>query len=194
MEYQHKEARNNVLRPLFVSLTFLFLVIYGVLAFNSGGFFWFLSNTAEAEPIRIIIIDNGDKILYRPGEPEFEALTPVIRDAISDLNNNSLVTIGLSDVTLEEYQTRFTVMEVHYDRPLDFGTSFRTGNNTTRLLFPITGRHAAVGLFFRGNEDGWMYGGLRMQDSDPLYTSLEELGFKAAVFAPTGSNDPANGG
>lgn len=187
----YQEARNNVLRPLMVSVIFIFAVIYLVISFNSGGFLWFLSNTSEAQPIRIIIINNGDKILYRPGDAEFEQLTPVIQNAISNLNNSSLVGIGLSDVTLEEYQTRFTVMEVHYDRPLDFGTSFRTGE-PTKLLFPITGRHAAVGLFFRGNSEEWMYGALRMQDPRPLYNSLEELGFKAAVYAP-GSTEAAAG-
>ncbi len=188
----YQEPRNNVLKPLLVSIFFIFAVIYIVISFNSGGFLWFLSNTGEAEPIRIIITDNGEKILYRPGEPEFEKLVPVIREAISNLNNNSLVGIGLSEVTLEEYQTRFTIMEVHYDRPLDFGTSFRTGE-PTKLLFPITGRHAAVGLFFRGDSDEWMYGALRMQDPSALYTSLEEMGFKAAVYAP-GSTEAITGG
>ena len=189
-----QEPRNNILRPMFVSLSFIFAVIYGVISFNTGSFLWFYSNTSEAQVTHILIINQGERILYRPGDPEFERLAPVISQSISDLNNNQVVGLGLSDVTLNEYQTRFTVMEVHFDRPLDFGTSFRSGS-PTRLLFPITGRHAATGLFFRGSTESWMYGALRMQDPAPLYTSLEGLGFKAAVYSPDSSTEaPVNGG
>lgn len=191
MQYPH-EARNNVTRPLLVSAFFMLAIVVGVVSFSNGSLLWFLSNTDDAQITRIIITDNGDKFLYRPGDEEFSNLSPIVTEAIGDLNNKALVGIGLSDVTLEEYGTRFTTMEVHFDRGLDFGASFRTGE-PTRLLFPITGRHAAVGLFFRGNEDGWMYGALRMKDASPLYTTLEDMGYKAAVYNPSSTQAPAGG-
>lgn len=188
------EPRNNILRPLLVSLGFIAAVIYTVVAFNSNNALWLFARTTEATPIRIIVIDSGEKILYRPGEAEFEQLVPLVNEAISNLNNSALVGVGLSDVTLEEYQTRFTVMEVHYDRPIQFATTFRTGE-PTRLLFPLSGRHAATGLFFRGDEQEWMYGALRMSNPVPLYSTLRELGYEAVVTEPGGRTQaPLNGG
>ena len=174
---QHFDSdRQNILRPFLVSLGFIFFLIYSLVAFNTGDAFWFIATTNVSAPLQIIIYDEGERIVYQPGDPEFERLTSLIEDAISRLNNNALIGIGLSDVTLDDYANLYTVMEVHYDAPIKFGTAFRT-DTPTRLLFPLTGRHAGIGLFFRGNNEEWFYGALRMADPLPLYNVLEELGY-----------------
>lgn len=184
-------ARNNVLKPFLVSLGFIFALIYGLIAFNTGDALWFAANTEVSQPLRIIIRDQGERIIYQPGDPEFDILSPLVEQSISSLNNSALIEIGLSENTLTDYNNTFTVMEIHYDQPIKFGTTFRTGE-PTQLLIPITGRHAGAGLFFRGNADGWFYGALRMGDPMPLYTTLNELGYDATVLDPSQTSDNGN--
>jgi hypothetical protein len=181
-------ARNSVLKPLFVSLGFIILLIYSVIAFNTGDAFWFLANTEVSQPLRIIVRHEGERIVYQPGSAEFNQLAPLVEQSISSLNNNALIDIGLSDVTLEDYNNVYTVVEVHYDQPIKFGTTFRTGS-PTQLLIPITGRHSGAGLFFRGNTNEWFYGALRMADPLPLYAALADLGYEGEVFNPATAND-----
>ncbi len=169
--------RNNIMSPFFVSLGFIVALIYTVIAFNTGDAFWFVANTELSQPVRIIIHHEGEQLVYRPNDPEFVLLAPVVEEAISALNNNALVGIGLSDVTLNDYATQDTVLEVHYSQAIKFGTPFRTGS-PTRLLFPISGRHSGIGLFFLGNNTEWFYGALRMADPLPLY------GYEGRVYNP----------
>jgi hypothetical protein len=167
---------NNVLKPLLVGLAFMFLLVYGLVAFNTGDPLWLFGRTAVPAPIRIIIINEGERHIYEPSDPEFNQLAPLIEQGITSLNNNALVGIGLSDGTLYEYNNNQTILEVHYSAPIDFRTSFPTENGS-RLLIPLYGSHAGNGLFFRGEGNDWYFGALRMSDPAPLYTALRELGY-----------------
>lgn len=182
-ENMAQPGRQSVIKPLFVSLGFIFALIYGVIAFNTGDALWFATNTEVSQPLRIVIRDGGERTVYQPGDPAFETLAPVVEQAISDLNNNALIEIGLSDITLADYNDKYTVMEIHYDQPIKFGTTFRTGE-PTHLLVPITGRHSGAGLFFRGDTNEWFYGALRMADPIPLYDALADLGYEGRVYNP----------
>lgn len=171
-------------KPLIVSGLVLFGIIYTVIVFNTGNLLWFMSRAEVSDPIRIVIVDKGERITYQPGDPEFDKLRTAISASASQLDNNNLIGIGLSESTIHDYETQYTVMEVHYAYPIKFNTSFRVGEPTV-LLFPITGRHAATGLFFRGSRGEWWYGALRMDNPEPLYNALEELGYKATVYDPS---------
>lgn len=181
----------NVLKPLLVSIGFVLFIIYALISMNTRDWLWFMANTEISEPVRIIVKNDGERLTYMPGDAEFERLAPVIETAISDLNNTALIDVGLSDNTLEDYNELYTVVEVHYDNPLKFGTHFRTGE-PTELLFPITGRHSGTGLFFRGNKGEWHYGALRMADPAILYSELQAMGFESAAGSPTNNSNGGN--
>lgn len=189
-------SQQSVFKPFLVLIGSVLLILYLIIAFNTQNMWWFMSNLEEVKPTHIIIRDQGRELVYRPGDKEYETLTPVIRQAIASVNNTGFVEVGVSENTEQEYLTRFTVLEVYYDETLQFGTNMRTGN-TRALLFPITGRHAATGLFFRGDGQEWLFGGLQMGETQLFYQTLEQLGYKATVYNPnesTSSNQENNGG
>ena len=174
----------NVLRAFLVTAIAFVAIGYTVIAWNANNFFWFLSTAELSEPLRIVINDHGERLAFTPDNDEFAPLAEAVALSVSELNNADLLPIGLSEATLAEYDTRFIVMEVHYSRPIKFNTRFRAGE-PTNLMFPITGRHAGDGIFFRGTKGEWWYGGLRMADPTPLYNELSRLGYTPESFRPT---------
>ena len=176
-----EQARNpNLLGLLGVTVTSFVLIVYSIIVMTTGNWVWFLANAELSDPVRIVIIDHGDSTVITPEDIRFEALATAVSNSVSDISNNSLVSVGLSDLTLEQYKTDAVVMEVHYPLPITFNTPFRAGN-PTEILIPLEGRHAGTGLFFRGNRGTWWFGGMRMTDPTPLYTALSEIGYHATV-------------
>lgn len=168
----------NAWKPLLVTIIFAVGLVYVSVAASSRDFLWFISGTNDAEIVRIIMVDAGVRTVFQPGDAEFEAIRSGLNTSLSEIDNNNLLPIGLSDETIIDYDTKDTIMEIHYDEPIKFHLPFRTGEPDA-LLFPISGRHAGSGVFFRGDarENEWWYGGLRMADPAPLYNALAETGY-----------------
>lgn len=176
----------NVFSLVLVTILCFIVIAYGVIAANAGNALWFLSNVEVSEPMRIVVSIDGEREAYGPGDQEYERLVPVISAAVTDISNNDLLPIGLSENTLEHYRNNGVVLEVHYPRPIKFNTIFRAGE-PTHLLIPIDGRHAGNGTFFRGDKSGWWYGALRMSDPNPLYQELAAMGITSATFTSADS-------
>lgn len=175
----------RVLEPFIGMALFIVAVIYIINAFNTGNWTWFLGNTVNVTPSRIIIVDHGNRTILNPGHPDFNSLVAAAEQSLSKLNNSGIVDVGLSEQTLEDYATDSLVMELHFDSPVVFNTAARTGK-PTQLLIPIDGRHADGGLVFRGDKGDWWYGAVRMADPQPLLSTLEQMGFLAASPQPAG--------
>lgn len=165
----------NVFSLIIVTIICFLVIAYAVIAANAGNALWFLSNVEVSDPMRLVISVDGERVAYQPGDREYEQLVPIITEAVTDISNNDLLPIGLSENTLEHYRNNGVHIEVHYPRPIKFNTIFRAGE-PTNLLIPIDGRHAGNGTFFRGDKDGWWYGALRMSNPDPLYQELAAMG------------------
>jgi len=175
----------RVLEPFIGMVIFIVAVIYGVNAFNTGNWMWFLGNTVNVRPSRIVIVDHGNRTILNPGHPDFDSLVEATAQSLSHLNNSGIVDVGLSEQTLSDYATDSLVLELHFDSPVVFNTAARTGK-PTQLLIPIEGRHANGGLVFRGDKGEWWYGAVRMADPQPLLSTLEHMGFLAANAQPAG--------
>ena len=87
--------------------------------------------------------------------------------------------------TLADYAENSLVVELYFDKPLQFNTLARTGA-PTQLLIPIEGRHAAGAYVFRGAQGEWWFGAVRMADPSALYAVLQQMGYQAAVFQSPG--------
>ena len=175
----------RVLEPFIGMVIFIVAVIYIINVFNTGNWMWFLGNTVNVTPSRIIIVDHGNRTILNPGHPDFDSLVAAAEQSLSHLNNSGIVDVGLSEQTLNDYATDSLVMELHFDSPVVFNTAARTGK-PTQLLIPIDGRHADGGLVFRGDKGEWWYGAVRMADPQPLMSALEQMGFLAAKTQPAG--------
>ncbi len=176
----------KVIEPFLILILITVIGVYLLNAFNSGSWLWFQGKAAVLDPpSRIVVVDNGVRTVLQPGTDYYNELSEAAVQALSKFNNTDLVSIGLSDQTLADYAEDSLVVELYFDRPLQFNTLARTGD-PTQLLIPIDGRHAAGAYVFRGAQGEWWFGAVRMADPTPLYTVLQQMGYSAAVFQSAG--------
>ncbi len=176
----------RVIEPFLILVVITVVGIYLLNVFNSGSWLWFQGKAAVIDPpSRIVVIDNGVETTLQPGADHYDALAEAVVQALSEFSNTDLVSIGLSDQTLADYAQDSLVIELYFDRPLQFNTLARTGD-PTQLLIPIDGRHASGAYVFRGTQGEWWFGAVRMADPSPLYNALQQMGYSAAVFQSTG--------
>jgi hypothetical protein len=181
--YPNKQVK--IIEPFLIFLVIGLGIIYFVNALNSGSWTWFLQRTVNVTPSRIVLVDHGERTIFQPGQAEFNMLTEAAAQSLSKLSNNDLVSIGLSEQTLEDYATNSVLLELYFDSPVVFDTVARTGE-PTQLLIPIEGRHSLGGYVFRGAKGEWWFGAVRMADPHPLYSALEHLGIMAEANQPAG--------
>lgn len=167
---------SSVLQPFLILIGAFLLIAYLVGALNSGNWLWFSPVQPDYEPSRILVRDRGQNVEYRPGDPGFSELAAALDVVLADFTNADLVPLGLSDVTMQEYQETAVVMEVFYPGSIRFNTPVRM-RNLDRLLIPIEGRHAGKGYVFLGNETRWLSGALVMANPEPLMDALRSLGY-----------------
>jgi len=171
----------------------LTLVILGVAAvymtnvFNTGNWLWFQGGVSNVRPVRIVVVDQGQRTVLTNGHAYFNTLADAAETALSKLSNTDLVAIGLSDQTLQDYASDSLVLELYFDEPIQFNTMARVGK-PTQLLIPIDGRHADGGYVFRGQGGNWWFGALRMADPTPLYNALTQMGYTAVPQRPVHSS------
>lgn len=179
-------SKIKVLEPFVLLVLIAGSIIYFLNVLNSGSWLWFQSKAAVLElPSRIVIINNGEQTVLQPGTDFYLEMSQATVDSLSKLSNTDLISIGLSDQTLEDYASDSFVVELYFDNPLKFNTLARTGE-PTQLLIPIDGRHANGSYVFRGARGEWWFGAIRMADPSPLYTVLQQMGYTAAVFQAAG--------
>ena len=177
--------RIRLFKPFLLFVVVLAAISYGIIALNSQNLLWFKSQTVNARPDRIIILNYGEKTLVQPGSPGFEALADAVETSLSQISSTDLISIGLSPQTLADYEGRALVLQLLYNQPVNFQTLARTGR-PTQLLIPIEGRHAGNGYFFRGDAGEWWYGAMRMGDPTPIYQALQQAGYTVLVPRRTG--------
>lgn len=179
-------SKVRVLEPLVIFLLIGASLIYAVNAFNTGNFLWFQKENNIVRPNRIVIVDNGQRVTLQPGHPDFEAMAGAVETSLARLSNTDLVSIGLSEQTLEDYATESLVVELYFDAPVTLHSLARSGE-PRQLLIPINGRHANGGYVFRGDQGEWWFGAVRMANPQPLFTALSEMGYAVTAARPTGS-------
>ncbi len=176
----------KVVEPFLILILITVVGVYLLNAFNSGSWLWFQGKATVLDPpSRIVIVSDGERTVLQPGTNYYNELSEAAVQALSKFSNTDLVSIGLSEQTLADYAEDSLVIELYFDRPLQFNTLARTGD-PTQLLIPIDGRHAAGAYVFRGAQGEWWFGAVRMADPTPLYTVLQQMGYSAAVFQSAG--------
>ena len=73
----------RVLEPFIGMAVFIVAVIYIINAFNTGNWVWFLGNTVNVTPSRIIIVDHGNRTVLNPGHPDFDSLVAAAEQSLS---------------------------------------------------------------------------------------------------------------
>lgn len=165
-----------VFEPFLILGLMAAIAIYVVNVLNTHDWLWFTSQATEIQPTRMVLVNQGQRTTIVPGHPDFQGLSVALSQSLAELGNTNLIDVGLSDETLNYYNEHGVVLEVYFDRPVQYHASFRVGD-PTQLLIPIEGRHAGSGYFFRGAQGQWWFGALRMADPQPLYAVLQDMGF-----------------
>jgi hypothetical protein len=176
MENYVEPKKKSLLEPLLVFLGIFALIGYGVITAISGDVLWFLGGASLPQPSRIVIRVEGEETVLTANSPGYGILAGATKEALSSLAKTGPVQLGLSDDTLEEYQHRYTVLELYYDEPVDFHLPFNEGQPTA-LLIPIEGRHAGHNYVFRGGNGEWWARPVKISDPEPIYAALRALGY-----------------
>ncbi|KAA3665039.1 MAG: hypothetical protein DWQ04_02650 [Chloroflexi bacterium] len=169
----------RIIEPFISLIVFAVALVYMVNVLNTGNWLWFRSTATHVRPSRIIVIDHGERIVMGPGHSQFNALADAVEVSLSKLNNTDLISVGLSEQTLADYNNNSLVLELYFDQPVVFNSIARTGE-PTQLLIPIEGRHAGGGYVFRGAQGEWWHGAIRMANPAPLMSALTQLGYEVA--------------
>lgn len=176
METYEPLHRKSLWEPILIFVATIGLLVYGVITAISGDALWFLGGTSLSDPQRIVIRVAGVETVLTSNSPGYEILAKATRKALASFITSTPIPLGLSAQTLEDYQHRYTVLELYYDEPVNFHLPFDEGQPTA-LLIPIQGRHAGHGYVFRGGNGEWWARPLRMSDEGPILDALSALGY-----------------
>jgi len=176
METYVQPHKKSLWELILTTLIVILLLMYGAVAAVSGDPLWFLGKASLPDPVRIVIRVEGQETVLTRNSPGYEIMAKASKKALSSFQNSAPIPLGLSDETIAEYQHRFTVLELFYDRPVDFHLPFNDGNPTA-LLIPIDGRHAGHGYVFRGGNGEWWSRPLSMSNPQPIFDALSALGY-----------------
>ncbi len=169
------ERRGSILQPFLMMVGVMAFIFYMVGALNTGNWLWILPIQPTYEPSRIVIRDGGQVMEYRPGDDGFAELADALTSAFADFSNMELVPLGLSDVTLQEYNNTGVVLEAYYSQNIRFNSIVRM-RNINQLLIPIEGRHSGLHYVFPGSDGRWLTGAFVMADDQLIFEALRELG------------------
>lgn len=164
------------LREPVLILVFAFLLIFWAInALNTGNILWFLPVQPTFQPTRIVVRNYGQTVNLQPGSPGFTELSNALTETFANgFDNNSLVSIGLSDETLRRYADEELVIESYYGQEISFNTKVRM-NNITQLLIPLDGTHADQRYLFFGGRGDWLVGAMVLSDDAPLREAMRQL-------------------
>ena len=175
--YPYKKARFS--EPLILFILIMALIIYVLNAVNTQDWLWFASSVVDAHPDRIIIMRDGERTMIQPGHDDFQQLSEAAHASLSSFDNTNLINIGFGEESASFYDTTGVAILFLYDNPIEYHASFRIGQ-PTQLFVPIDGRHSGHDYFFRGDKGELWFGAMRMADSEPLFSVLDELGYYAS--------------
>jgi len=178
MEQTYSEPKKkSAMEAVMVSGLVIAVLVYAVCAAVTGDPKWFMGGVSMPNPEQIVIRVDGVETVLTPNMNGYEIMVKAVKKSLGSFSNSAPIPMGLSDETIEQYKHRFTVVELYFDKPVDFHLPFND-MDPTALLIPIRGRHAGKGWVFRGGENGkWHPGPLTMTNPQPIFQALMTLGY-----------------
>ncbi len=172
-----KQKKPQLISPLLIAISVVLLVVWGFYALTTGNPLWFRPMPERSYDFdRIVIYHYGNSIEAQSGSDEFRALEAALNQALGRFRGR--VPVGLSNATLEDYYEKEFVIELLFSS--DIGLTISLSDTTVnQLLIPIDGRHSGNRFVFVGNNDDWLASALIMEDPQPIFTVLDELGYSA---------------
>lgn len=161
------------LKTLFFSLiAFIVIVIFSIGAITNGDPLWFLP-IFNATPARITIYREGCVRTLSPGQPEFDNLTQVINQSLTQVEGFSN-SFGLSSDSLKDYRDQQRAVEIYYTEDVTIHTGYRFGHPDS-LFIPLDSYFGETRSVFGGHKGDYWAGALRLKSNDTLQRAVESV-------------------
>jgi hypothetical protein len=157
---------------LILLLTIVALV-YLTPVVQSGNFLWFLP-VFDTRAEKIIVYRHGEQITLQPADPDFDELTDVSNQLISNIKAVHR-TFGISESGLEALRAEGVAVELFYAEPLKLPHSANL-SGPNQLLIPLSGHYVENPIVIRGFDGEYWGAALRVGDLDRLQAAVEALG------------------
>ena len=167
--------RAKILEPVLILLAVLVGFLWLVNTLNTGNPLWFFPVQPIHTPSRIVVHYYGESHDMRAGSEHFAELEAALNTTLSSFRNTALVSIGLSEDTLNEYYNEQFVVEVFYPGSVEFNTPVRT-SGVNVLLFPIDSRHDDQNYVFMASNREYRAGALQVDSQEALVEALAAAG------------------
>jgi len=128
--------KKSIAEPILIFVLVIGLLMYTVITALTGDPKWFLGGASMPDPLRIVIRVDGEETVLTSNSIGYEIIVKATKKSLSSFQNSAPVPMGLSDESVEEYKYRFTVVELYFDKPVDFHLPFND-MDPTALLIPI---------------------------------------------------------
>ena len=168
--------RAKIIEPVLILLVVLAGFFWLVNTLNTGNPLWFFPVQPVHTPSRIVVHYYGESHELRAGSEHFAELESALNTTLSDFRNTSLVSIGLSEDTLNAYYNEEFVVEAFYPGSVEFNIPVRTAGVNV-LLFPIDSRHDGQNYVFMAANREYRAGALQTISQEALVEALAAAGF-----------------
>jgi hypothetical protein len=142
-----KQHSPSLLQMAAITLPTLAVVVFLVIAFNTGDLLWFWP-TFEEVPAGMRVYCYGEAVEIRPGDPAFAPVNTAINQVVS--GSKRWDELSLSDATYAEYHTsdQVVVLEAYYDPPVRIHSYYKFMKNIDTIVIPLVGRHSQYHTLF----------------------------------------------
>lgn len=173
---QQVGGRNNpsILNLIIIVVPVVAVVVYLMIAFATGDWFWFSPNFRET-PNAIVLHCYGETTNLEPASFEYSKLKQIMNESMSGRKRWDSLT--MSEATYQEYQTnpRMVVLEFFYPEPVRVHSSYKFYSSVDNLVIPIEGRHAQTNAVF-GQANGIPTGGsLHIESTEQFRTFMANM-------------------
>jgi len=165
----------SIVQALGISIALILVMVFGIIAMNTGDLFWFWPLFNET-PHRIVIHCYGDDNVITPDDPAFDAINDAVNKSLS--GSKRWDPLSMSDMTYEDYQTSTKMMaiELAYDPPVRMHTFYKFFKNLDILVIPLDGRHASSNSVFGRLRGRMLAGSMHVETRTNIITALDEQG------------------
>lgn len=171
-----KRNTPSIIRLVLVTIPVIAIVVYIIIALNTGDMAWF-SSSFDERPYSIVLHCYGKDVLIEPGDENFNSMTEMINSTLS--GSKRWDPLSLSEVSYLDYQTATWMMtlEATYQPAVRIHSNVKFFSNVDTLIIPLDGRHAGTNAVFGRHFEQPVAGSLHVESTVELieYIAAEGL-------------------
>lgn len=160
-----RRRKGNPLEMILVTILAVAAMIWAITWISTGEPLWFIGAEFTDRPLQIVIWNEGEQIVLRPGEPEYETLVEQLNAQIND--SQGYYETSPRPAVVEEMKESSLVAYFIYGRTLDLRSRWNLGE-PNQIWLPVTGTYSSSNVLYTGSDGRFGHGGLVVTDLAPL--------------------------